>query len=69
MYARGGFFHIAITAPDPEEVCKKIVSAGGCQIGKTIQLPGGESALYTQDPWGNVIEVLSSSFEALMANK
>ncbi|KIW07448.1 uncharacterized protein PV09_02287 [Verruconis gallopava] len=67
-YARGGFFHIAITVADPEAVAKKCIESGGIQIGETVEMYG-ERALYTADPWGNVIELLSCSFEQLMANR
>jgi catechol 2,3-dioxygenase-like lactoylglutathione lyase family enzyme len=68
-YARGGFFHIGVTAPEPDAVCEKVVKAGGKKIGETVELFDGDTALYMQDPWGNVIEVLSCSFEQLMANR
>ncbi|KAF2111434.1 Glyoxalase/Bleomycin resistance protein/Dihydroxybiphenyl dioxygenase [Lophiotrema nucula] len=68
-YNRSGFFHIAVTAPDPDAVCKLAVENGGKQVGETVSMGGEESALYLSDPWGNVVEVLSCSFEALMANR
>ncbi|KAH8670396.1 hypothetical protein BGZ60DRAFT_515051 [Tricladium varicosporioides] len=68
-YNNGGFFHIGITAPEPDVVCEKVVKAGGQKIGETVELFDGDKALYLQDPWGNVIEVLSCSFEQLMANR
>jgi len=67
-YNRSGFFHIAVTAPDPEAVCERAVKEGGKQIGETVDM-GEERALYLSDPWGNVVEVLTCSFEHLMANK
>jgi hypothetical protein len=68
-YTRGGFYHIGITAPEPDVLCEKVVKAGGKKIGETVELYDGDTALYLQDPWGNVIEVLSCSFEQLMANR
>ncbi|RFU29323.1 hypothetical protein B7463_g7007, partial [Scytalidium lignicola] len=62
----GGFFHIAITAPEPEVLVKEVVNTGGKQIGESVELPNLEKALYVQDPWGNVIEIVSSSFETLL---
>jgi catechol-2,3-dioxygenase len=59
-YNRSGFFHIAVTAPDPRETCARAVKEGGKQIGE---------AVYVSDLWGNTVEILSSSFEQLMANK
>ncbi|KAF2008027.1 Glyoxalase/Bleomycin resistance protein/Dihydroxybiphenyl dioxygenase [Amniculicola lignicola CBS 123094] len=67
-YAKSGFFHIAVTAPDPDATCKRAVEYGGKKIGETVAF-GEDSALYVSDPWGNVVEVLSCSFEHLMANK
>ena len=67
-YTRGGFFHIAITVADPNAVIKKVKETGGKQIGQTVEM-FGEQALYAADPWGNVIELLSCSFEQLMGNR
>jgi catechol-2,3-dioxygenase len=68
-YTKGGFFHIGITDPEPDVLVKKVLEKGGKQIGETVTLYDGEKALYMQDPWGNTIEVLSCSFEQLMANR
>ncbi|KAF2743524.1 hypothetical protein M011DRAFT_471279 [Sporormia fimetaria CBS 119925] len=68
-YFRSGFFHIAVTAPDVEEACKRAVENGGKQIGETVTVGDDERTLYVSDPWGNVVEVLSCSFEALLANR
>ena len=69
VYNRSGFFHIAVTAPDVDAACARAVENGGKQVGETVDMGGGEKALYLSDPWGNVVEVLSCSFEHLMANK
>ncbi|KIW23062.1 uncharacterized protein PV07_11294 [Cladophialophora immunda] len=61
---RGGMFHFAITHPYPDELCERIIAAGGKKIGKTVCRSPPDSALYVQDPWGNVIEVLSAGFAA-----
>jgi hypothetical protein len=68
MIKGAGFFHIAVTSPDPEEACKRAVAEGGKQVGETVSMGPVEKALYLSDPWGNVVEVLSCSYEALMAN-
>ena len=68
-YTRGGFFHIAITVPDPDAMAARVCEKGGKQIGKTVEMYDGERALYVQDPWGNIVECLSCSFEKLMANR
>ena len=68
-YARSGFFHIAVTSPDVDGAIKRVIDHGGSQVGETVSMGGEEKAAYVSDPWGNVIELLTCSFEALMANK
>ncbi|KAH7139327.1 Glyoxalase/Bleomycin resistance protein/Dihydroxybiphenyl dioxygenase [Dendryphion nanum] len=68
-YTRAGFFHIAVTTPDVDAMCKTVIENGGEQVGETVSMGGQERAAYVTDPWGNVVELLSCSFEALMANK
>lgn len=67
-YSKAGFFHIAVTSPDPEETLKRAVAEGGKQVGEAVAMGPTEKALYLMDPWGNVVEVLSCSFESLLAN-
>ncbi|KAJ3537389.1 hypothetical protein NM208_g6333 [Fusarium decemcellulare] len=43
-YARGGFFHIAITVADPDAVVKRCIETGGRQFGETVDV-FGEKAL------------------------
>ncbi|KAF2019822.1 dioxygenase superfamily protein [Aaosphaeria arxii CBS 175.79] len=75
-YPRGGFFHIAVTDPDPEALLAKVIQEGGKQIGETQEVPDPNSGegvsqhtLYSQDPWGNVVEICSCSFEKLLGNR
>jgi catechol 2,3-dioxygenase-like lactoylglutathione lyase family enzyme len=65
-YERAGFFHVCVTDPDPDALADRVVSAGGSKIGQTVD-PGniGVKCVYLADPWGNVVEVLSVSFESL----
>ncbi len=65
-WTRGGFFHIAVTTTEPEMLAERVQVAGGKRVGKSVTLPNGETALYVQDPWGNVIEVCSADFERLI---
>jgi predicted enzyme related to lactoylglutathione lyase len=67
-YARGGFFHIGVTTPDVQVLCDKIVAAGGKLIGEKVSVYEYD-AVYTQDPWGNVIELIEASFERVMSNR
>ncbi|OAL05174.1 Glyoxalase/Bleomycin resistance protein/Dihydroxybiphenyl dioxygenase [Phaeosphaeriaceae sp. SRC1lsM3a] len=73
-YTRAGVYHICVTVTDVEDAIKRVEEMGGRQIGETVEL--GEDyhgemrrAAYVRDPWGTVVEVLSCTFEALMANK
>lgn len=65
-WTRGGFFHIAVTAPEPEMLAQQVERNGGKRFGQAVSLPNGEEALYVQDPWGNVIEICSTDFESLI---
>ncbi|EXJ77938.1 hypothetical protein A1O3_09097 [Capronia epimyces CBS 606.96] len=69
-YTRGGVFHVCITDPDPDRLAERVVAAGGRKFGATVGLYGSQDkALYVQDPWGNVLEVMSCNFEHAMANR
>jgi len=68
-YARSGFFHIAVTSPDVDGAVKRVLENGGKQVGETVSMGAEEKAAYVSDPWGNVVELLSCNFEALMANR
>lgn len=67
-YVNGGFFHIAFTAHDIDALCEIAIGAGGRKIGETVEL-GNDRALYLMDPWGNVIEILTSSFREIVEVK
>lgn len=67
-YKRGGYFHMAVTAPDVEALCERAVAAGARKIGATIPVFEYE-AIYIEDPWGNVVELISASFERMMSNR
>lgn len=69
QYQRGGVFHVAVTAPDPEAVARRACEDGAVQIGETVTVGDDERAVYLRDPWGIVMEVLSCSYDQLMANQ
>lgn len=48
-YARGGFFHVAVTVSDPDVVLGKVTEYGGKQMGEAISM-FGEKTLCLQDP-------------------
>lgn len=65
-YNRGGFFHICVTDPDPEALADKVVREGGRRQGVTVKVADGSvTCAYVKDPWGNVVEVLSASFDRM----
>ena len=45
LWTRGGFFHICVTAANPDELAREIVSAGGERIGETVKLRNEQAAL------------------------
>ena len=67
-YKRGGLFHFAITVDDIRAVVEKVAKSGGKTYGPVIGIFEYEAA-YVQDPWGNIIELLTASFERVMANR
>ncbi|KAL0935103.1 uncharacterized protein CTRU02_209694 [Colletotrichum truncatum] len=67
-YNRGGFFHICVTDPHPDALADKVVQYGGSRQGVTVKVAGGGAAcVYVKDPWGNVIEILDTSFDRMAA--
>ncbi|KAL4791446.1 Glyoxalase/Bleomycin resistance protein/Dihydroxybiphenyl dioxygenase [Aspergillus venezuelensis] len=68
-FTRGGLFHFAITVPDVGALADKAVENGGRQICGPVGMGSGEYALYVADPWGNVIECMSCSFELLVGQQ
>ncbi|RTE71761.1 hypothetical protein BHE90_013840 [Fusarium euwallaceae] len=64
-YTQGGVFHFCFTVPDVEATVAKAVAAGGRIVGQITEPVPGHKACYTQDPWGNTIEVMDCSFNQL----
>lgn len=67
-YFHGGFFHMAVTVPDLDATCAKVLKAGGRKIGESVPI-FGHTAAYVADPWGNVVELITASFERIMSNR
>ncbi|KAI0150777.1 Glyoxalase/Bleomycin resistance protein/Dihydroxybiphenyl dioxygenase [Xylariaceae sp. FL1272] len=67
-YKRGGVFHFAVTVPDFDATLDKAIQAGAKRIGGGWETMGSKFQ-YIADPWGNTIELLSVSFERLLANR
>jgi catechol 2,3-dioxygenase-like lactoylglutathione lyase family enzyme len=70
-YWKTGFFHIAVTEPNIEELANKISSTGGKRRTAVLDLEPGKSAkkiCFCEDPFGNIIEIYSHSYEQFWAN-
>lgn len=70
-YWKNGFFHLAITAEDVSAKVAEIAEAGGKQRSRIWELFPGEDILvcYCEDPFGNVLEIISHRYEQVLANR
>ena len=66
-YWRMGPHHVAFTVPDVRSAVDRIVAAGGRQRTDVHDVHNGALICYCQDPWGNVVEVVSTSYRTLSA--
>jgi catechol 2,3-dioxygenase-like lactoylglutathione lyase family enzyme len=64
-YWKSGFIHICITDPDIEGLCRKISETGGKQRSKVWEIvpDRGYKIAFCEDPFGNIIEIYSHSYE------
>jgi len=65
-YWKTGVFHFCVQDPDVEGLAEKIVSAGGKQRMPVREYYPGEKPyrmVYMEDPFGNIIEIYSHSYE------
>lgn len=62
-YWKTGFFHLAVTDPDVEGLASRISSSGGRRRTKVLEVFPGRSICFCEDPFGNVIEIYSHSYE------
>lgn len=53
-----GLRHICFQVDSPEIAAGLVRAAGGSDQGQLVELPGGASAVYCRDPFGNIIEFL-----------
>jgi catechol 2,3-dioxygenase-like lactoylglutathione lyase family enzyme len=69
-YWKTGYSHIALTELNIEELAEKIASTGGKRRTDILELvPGsGKKICFCEDPFGNVIEIYSHSYEQFWAN-
>ncbi|QCP62382.1 lactoylglutathione lyase family protein [Pantoea sp. SO10] len=65
-YWKTGVFHFCVQDPDVEGLAAKIVAAGGKQRMPVREYFPGEKPyrmVYMEDPFGNIIEIYSHSYE------
>lgn len=69
-YWKRGYWHICFTDPEIEALAERIVAEGGRKrTGVWAFIPGTDRRLcYCEDPFGNVIELFSHSYEQTFAN-
>lgn len=70
-YWKSGVFHICITDPNIEMLCKKITDSGGRQLTNILHVNNSKlhhKLAYCQDPFGNIIEIFTHSYEQFIAN-
>jgi catechol 2,3-dioxygenase-like lactoylglutathione lyase family enzyme len=69
-YWKHGYWHLCFTDPDIEGLVATIVAEGGKQRTDVWEfVPGTDRKLcYCEDPFGNVIEIFSHSYEQAFAN-
>jgi catechol 2,3-dioxygenase-like lactoylglutathione lyase family enzyme len=69
-YWKTGYFHVAVTEPNIEELADKIALTGGRLRTDVMELvPGsGKKICFCEDPFGNIIEIYSHSYEQFWAN-
>jgi catechol 2,3-dioxygenase-like lactoylglutathione lyase family enzyme len=69
-YWKSGFFHICVTDPNIEELCKRISDSGGRQRSRIwdVDPDKGYKIAFCEDPFGNVIEIYTHSYEQLVTS-
>ena len=71
-YWKNGFFHICVTDPNVEELVQRMSESGGKQLSKVWSMSpdSPETRMcFCEDPFGNVIEIYSHSYEQLYGGK
>ena len=65
-----GIFHICLTEPNIEKLAQQIEKTGGKKRSKVWQLWPEKpyKVCYCEDPWGNIIELSSHSYEQTWSN-
>lgn len=61
-YNQVGPHHLAFTVDDFDATLRAILENGGVQRSKVFDVNDGELICYCQDPWGNVVEIVSKDY-------
>jgi hypothetical protein len=71
QYWRGGIFHFCVVDPDIEGLVARIAATGGRQRSRIWTIFEGQPyrAAYCEDPYGNILEVLTHSHEQTFSNQ
>ena len=69
-YWKTGYFHISITDLNVVELAGKIAANGGRKRTEVMELfqGSGKQICFCEDPFGNIIEIYSHSYEQFWAN-
>jgi catechol-2,3-dioxygenase len=69
-YRSSGMIHISITEPNVEDLVKKVTETGGKKVSKIWELNQEKNhrLVFYEDPFGNIIETYSHSYEQIHAN-
>jgi len=69
-YWKRGYWHLCFTDPDLEGLLARVLATGGKQRAPVFAfIPDTDYRLvYCEDPWGNVFEIFSHSYEQTFAN-
>jgi catechol 2,3-dioxygenase-like lactoylglutathione lyase family enzyme len=64
-YWRCGTHHLAVTVTDFDGSLERLLSHGGRQRTEIHEVGEGLRVCYCEDPWGNVVEIVSKTYEEL----
>jgi len=69
-YHRTGIFHFCLTTSDIDAAAELITKNGGKVLSKTWKLFNKEyrHVLYTQDPWGTIVEFFDAPYDQYFSN-
>lgn len=61
-----GPHHIALTVLDFDATLERLLSTGGKQRSEVHDVHAGARVCYCEDPWGNVVELVSTTYAGLV---